>query len=561
MKISEYPSVTTVSYSDRIIVETGNGTHTATVNQLKDAVGFDPSKLEDLQFDETSVNDDVIVETSTGTKKTEIANVGTLLKDNYYDDYYAPRQVYEDKRIVMELSEGIRDNVAEWNFLLSKNMKINVPYNKIKDSIIIGGSGNKINVPTGNVYSAGIINSTTSYIDDHFASEDSNNYIETSAIINSMDSKIEFYTKIHTCSNLSIISSTGSKIIPGGNNPVDDDPTSDGCYINDVSIISSAYSKISTPRYYPAASLGYSGILFGSYNEIKSTGLNMTIIGGTKNIIRGLDGFGAKSNKNDNCVILGGHDLSIDMMTVDEYHNMSNVVVMGTVNKPVEHYDALVIGNGFKNTNGAVQHSNCFRVTTEGEVYGLTSFKSSGADYAEFIKEWADGNPNNEDRVGYFVTIKNGKLNKAFPGDYIVGITSGNPSIVGNADEDYYWMYERDEFNRIVYEEVHEALPEVNKETGEVMYVESEYTKRVMKRSKDYDQNLQIKYVQRKDRKEWDYVGMMGVIPVRDDGTCLPDHFCKCTTGGIATIAEERNFDTYYVIERISDNVVSVIVK
>ena len=82
-----------------------------------------------------------------------------------------------------------------------------------------------------------------------------------------------------------------------------------------------------------------------------------------------------------------------------------------------------------------------------------------------------------------------------------------------------------------------------------------------MKQSKDYDPSLQNSYVERKDRSEWDYVGMLGVLPVRDNGTCLPGRFCKCGKGGIATLAEQRGFDTYMVIERVNDHVVKVILK
>ena len=82
-----------------------------------------------------------------------------------------------------------------------------------------------------------------------------------------------------------------------------------------------------------------------------------------------------------------------------------------------------------------------------------------------------------------------------------------------------------------------------------------------MKQSKDYDPSLQDSYIERKDRPEWDYVGMLGVLPVRDDGTCIPGRFCKCGKGGIATLAEQRDFDTYMVIERVNDHVVKVILK
>ena len=80
-----------------------------------------------------------------------------------------------------------------------------------------------------------------------------------------------------------------------------------------------------------------------------------------------------------------------------------------------------------------------------------------------------------------------------------------------------------------------------------------------MKLSDDYDPSLQNSYIERKYRKEWDYVGMLGVLPVRDDGTCIPGQFCKCGQNGIATSAAEKEFFTYMVLERVRDNVVTVI--
>lgn len=225
--------------------------------------------------------------------------------------------------------------------------------------------------------------------------------------------------------------------------------------------------------------------------------------------------------------------------------------------------DVFVIGNG--TSSSAL--SNAFRVTYAGAVYGLSAFNSSGADYAEFIKPWFDNNPDNEDRVGYFVTIKDGLLYKANEGDYITGITSGNPSVVGNADEDYYWRYERDEFNRFVYEDVEEEIekldddgnPILDDDGHPVMIKTGNIIKNGrLKLSEDYDPSKQNSYVERKDRPEWSYVGMIGVLPVRDDGTCEVGRFCKCGKDGIATLATERGFDTFFVVERISDNIVSV---
>jgi hypothetical protein len=225
--------------------------------------------------------------------------------------------------------------------------------------------------------------------------------------------------------------------------------------------------------------------------------------------------------------------------------------------------DFFIIGAG----SSPNSRSNAFRISNAGSVYAKGNYNSSGADYAEFIRPWADGNPDNEDRVGYFVTIKDGYLYKAEADDYIVGITSGNPSVVGNSDEEYYWRWERDEFNRVVYEEVEEYTEKFDEEgnpvleDGKPIMIPTGRMEKRMKQAAGYDGSLQQSYVERKDRPEWDYVGMIGVVPVRDDGTCVAGSYCRCGTGGIATLADMRGFDTYMVLERIADNIVSVILK
>ena len=48
---------------------------------------------------------------------------------------------------------------------------------------------------------------------------------------------------------------------------------------------------------------------------------------------------------------------------------------------------------------------------------------------------------------------------------------------------------------------------------------------------------------------------MVGVLSVRDDGTCKVNGFCKVAEGGIATTSESG----YRVIKRINENIVKVI--
>lgn len=62
---------------------------------------------------------------------------------------------------------------------------------------------------------------------------------------------------------------------------------------------------------------------------------------------------------------------------------------------------------------------------------------ATGADFGEFF-EWYDGNPNNEDRTGYFVTLHEdtGKIKIANSEDDILGITTDSEAFIGNYGKD-----------------------------------------------------------------------------------------------------------------------------
>lgn len=308
-----------------------------------------------------------------------------------------------------------------------------------------------------------------------------------------------------------------------------------------------------------AVALGYSNTASGSYSFAAG---NTNTAYGTGAISLGYHA-GNSSYSNYGGLCAGYYVYPSYSATSTTYAGRT---ILGRYNSTCASTDMLVVGAGTSSTK-----KNVFRVTSAGKVYGLSAFNSSGADYAEWLREWYDGNPDNEDRVGYFVTIgEDDKLHFANEGDYICGITSGNPSIIGNSDEDYYWKWERDEFNRIKYKEIpleydeldEDGNPVIDKEAGlpKKYYSETETTLTEVV-SEGYDESLALSYVPRKDRPEWDCVGMMGVLPVRDDGTCIKGQYCKCGQGGIATLATERGFDTYMVIDRISNNVVSVLLK
>ncbi len=266
----------------------------------------------------------------------------------------------------------------------------------------------------------------------------------------------------------------------------------------------------------------------------------------------------------------------------------------GKYNKPLDggtsaQYsigDAFVIGNGTSDT----ARSNAYRVTYNGEVFASYNFNSAGADYAEYF-EWLDGNINNEDRVGCFVTLDGDKIHIANTNDYVLGIVSGHPCIIGNSDEDWLGKNKYDDFGRVLQEEVvvpvtstyasceetQEDLTNASKEQIEnvdyATHIEADEHKinesiHVLQNVINSEYDSTREYVSRKDRPEWAAIGMVGVLAVRDDGTCKVNGYCKVADGGIATsttgemtIEDGKIVKGYRVIKRVSDNVIKVVLK
>lgn len=210
--------------------------------------------------------------------------------------------------------------------------------------------------------------------------------------------------------------------------------------------------------------------------------------------------------------------------------------------------DAFVIGNG--TSNSAL--SNSFRITFNGKAYGLASFNSTGADYAEFF-EWQDGNVNGEDRIGYFVALDGDKIKIANSNDYIVGVISANPSVIGDSHQDDWWnKYVRDEWGRIQYEHVDTVYKEFDENGNEIEKVRKDYLPKI---NPDWDSSQE--FAPRESRKEWGIVGMMGKLLVRDDGTCQVNGYCKPNDNGEATASNNG----YRVMERVSDNIIKILIK
>lgn len=262
-------------------------------------------------------------------------------------------------------------------------------------------------------------------------------------------------------------------------------------------------------------------------------GVADSIVVGTLNIVKGdktkdqmaeynaVFGSDNKIINYDNCFVAGLHNC----VTAD------NQTVIGVnakqTYKSSENADILFnIGNGSALENSAMQ------VDFSGNVYAGGAYKTIGADYAEYF-EWLDGNVDNQDRIGLFVTLNGNKIKLANKDDYILGVISANPSIVGNSAElDWHDKYKTDVYGRLIYDESHNLILNEN-----------------------YNDTLE--YIPRGARKEYGKVGLLGQLVVQDDGTCKINGYCTASVNGVATKSDSG----YRVIKRIDETHIKIILK
>jgi len=174
-----------------------------------------------------------------------------------------------------------------------------------------------------------------------------------------------------------------------------------------------------------------------------------------------------------------------------------------------------------------------FIVDTEGDLHADGSTSITGYDYAEYF-EWTDGNPDNEDRVGYSVVLDGDKIRKATEGETPIGIISGTPAVVGDNPMGWHGTWKTDEWGRKIPKEVEWVRWEYDfqsEEGAEVVKKEqnwkvsdlpkdleipdnAEYINRLEGQySDEYDPSQS--YTMREARQEWSAVGLMGKLRLR----------------------------------------------
>lgn len=274
----------------------------------------------------------------------------------------------------------------------------------------------------------------------------------------------------------------------------------------------------------------------GKYNMLD--GVACSIVVGTWNIVKGNKTKDRMAKYNavfgdqnyvlnyDGCLVAGSwNNASADYQTVIGFNAKSTY-------KSSENASILFnIGNGHEE-DGTLTQNSAMQVDFSGNVYAGGAYKTNGADYAEYF-EWLDGNTKNQDRVGLFVTLDGDKIKLANKGDYILGVISANPSIVGNSAElDWHDKYKTDVYGRLIYDESHNLILNEN-----------------------YNDTLE--YIPRGARKEYSKVGLLGQLVVQDDGTCKINGYCTASANGVATKSDSG----YRVIKRIDEIHIKIILK
>ena len=213
----------------------------------------------------------------------------------------------------------------------------------------------------------------------------------------------------------------------------------------------------------------------------------------------------------------------------------SNCTVLGRYNAPQDNWNAVLwVGIGSSDTdrkNGLIIQNN--------EIHYRGQLKEGSGwmgDIGEYF-EWYDGNILNEDRVGYMVQLKDGKIEYATDIDNCIGVVSDTCILTGGACSlEWHGMYLKDKFGRDIYEEVN----------GEMIQV----------KNPNYDESLV--YISRDKRKEWCKVGIIGQVIVRQDGTLESESYVNCVNG-IATKSTEKT--SYRVVKVIDETVAIILVK
>jgi len=307
--------------------------------------------------------------------------------------------------------------------------------------------------------------------------------------------------------------------------------------------------------------ISHSGIVGGYKNFIQTYGSFSFIGGGRDNVINNRYGsiLAGRSNRISSTAkysIAGGRGCYAS-------HNSSMAIGGGAQTRSTYSF---VLGN--QATFVSNPANNTVRLDTAGGTADGT-WQTGAADYAEYF-EWADGNPDYENRFGYFVSLKNNKIE--IGNSNLIGIVSSAPGFIGDAAE-LKWnnIYQIDDWG--VKINVNYKKYEINNNSESFyVFVDEDGNKFLEVPNPSFEKGIKFEgdipinakaenvsfhkispdyvptnteYIPRSKRKEWAPIGLLGKIRVRTAHP-ITENKISVNENGLAV-----NGDKYDVLEII----------
>ncbi len=169
------------------------------------------------------------------------------------------------------------------------------------------------------------------------------------------------------------------------------------------------------------------------------------------------------------------------------------------------------------------------KLTAGGNVTADGSFTGGGADYAEYFESISGKSI----PVGTTVILEGDKIRPAKKGEEPIGVISTRPSIIGNSESDagenWQGKYLKNDFGEFIYEEADfwrlkkekklegggKIIEKLNGWCDEKSVPEGAVITKEKRRKINPAWNPNQEYIPRKDRSEWNIVGLIGQVRIK----------------------------------------------
>jgi hypothetical protein len=199
----------------------------------------------------------------------------------------------------------------------------------------------------------------------------------------------------------------------------------------------------------------------------------------------------------------------------------------------------------------------------------MAEINIQGFGYAEMY-EWKEI-PEHKNRLGRFVTFdkeEKSKITYAHNNDYLIGVTTVCAQDTSDDPDEWKYSYLCNEYGDLYLQKEKLAVGAKQYDQYlEMNYIRTYPWEHFIKIPNKY-LDKEKKYVKRSNRPEWVRVTLVGKAIVKDNGKCKPGDFCTVYSGkikdlyGTAIPATEKTKNSkYYVIDRLSENTILVLLK